>query len=96
VIVRKDIPVADQIVQVGHAAQSAAREFEYQDNTHMVVLQVPDGQALTEAMVHIERHEIKYAKFHEPDEDMGYTALCTEAITGNSRHCMRKFKLWSN
>jgi len=39
-------------------------------------------------------HNIESHKFYEPDDDMGYTSLCSEPINGERRKLFRKYRLW--
>ena len=93
-IVRKDIPVRDQIVQIGHACLCAGKKFEWSDTVFMVVLQVENQEKLLEAAQYLDCHGTKYEIFFEPDDNYGYTALATEPICGEQRKLFRKYKLW--
>jgi hypothetical protein len=60
----------------------------------MVVLQVTNESDLESALEFISSKGIRFEKFYEPDDDMGYTSACTEPISGNRRNNFRKFSLW--
>jgi len=39
---------------------------------------------------------IQFVLFHEPDDQMGFTAACTEPLTIAYRREFRKFPLWKS
>ncbi len=92
VFVRTDIPLADQIVQVGHACLEAGNKFG--KSGYLIVLQVRSQDRLLEALEHVEQHDIKSVLFYEPDDEMGYTAFCTQTVVGEQRKYFKKYKLW--
>jgi hypothetical protein len=98
VFVRTDIPLADQIVQAGHACIEAGRAFKPPPHTNMVLLAMADEEAITKALASIS--PVRYEVFWEPDPafdgkgSMGYTAACTEPVSGDARRLFRKFKMW--
>lgn len=95
VLVRADIPLADQIVQVGHVCLEAGRQLPWPAApTHLVVLCVPSERHLHEAIAQIAFIGIRYSVFHEPDDAMHDTAVCTEPMTRNWRRLFRRFPLW--
>jgi hypothetical protein len=95
VLVRRDIPLADQIVQVGHACLEAGRLFEQSPNGNMVVLSVKSEEMLLKTVAVTEQAGIKWALFYEPDDSMGHTAACSEPIEdGEAKRSFRKFQLW--
>ena len=96
-MVRTDIPIANQIVQVGHACLEAGNKFKQpQRPCHLVLLAVSSEQKLCDTAAHIALAGIQYKIFYEPDDNMGYTALCTEPILGDSKHVFRRYQLWHN
>jgi hypothetical protein len=96
VLVRTDIPLAGQIVQVGHACVEAGHRFDQPaDPCHLVVLSVPTAHHLRAALHRVGRAGIRCAVFHEPDDQLGDTAACTEPISGAYRRVFRRFPLWS-
>ena len=81
VLVRKDIKPEHQIVQACHAALHAG--FSFKDPgivPHLIVCEVADMQGLLEAKIALEQKGINTYLFHEPDWDMGYSALASEPI----------------
>jgi hypothetical protein len=95
--VRTDIPLADQIVQVGHACLEAGRRFVWlAEPCNLVVLSVPSVAHLRDAVVRAELAGIHCAIFHEPDDEMGNTAACTEPISCDQRRMFRRYPLWGS
>lgn len=103
--VRTDIPLAQQLVQVGHACYDAGvvqghlvtldtSEDTLPESPHMCLLQVPSQDALKEVATHLMSSDIQFQAFFEPDNDMGFSAICTEPIKGDKRKALRGYKLW--
>jgi hypothetical protein len=96
VLVRADLPIADQIVQAGHACLEAGRCFQPEEGCHLVVLSVSDEIELQLAVRQAEAIGIRCASFFEPDDDMGFTAFCTEPVSDHQRRFFRRFHLWDS
>lgn len=60
----------------------------------MVLLSVKDERALLKVQKFLETQSIGYAVFHEPDDDLGFTALATRAVFGEERKLFSKYPLW--
>ncbi|MEP7289333.1 MAG: hypothetical protein ABI947_26575 [Chloroflexota bacterium] len=94
-LVRTDILLAQQVVQVGHACLEAGRQFEWSEGAcNLVVLgaaTLPDLQIIIEQA---SLAGIRMARFYEPDGDLGLTAVCTEPLTGPIRRVFRRLTLW--
>lgn len=94
-LVRTDILLADQIVQVGHACLEAGHKFDQpKELCHLVLLAVPSETHLCFAVAWIEAAGVRCEVFHEPDDEMGYTAACTEPLAAQCRRPFRRFSLW--
>lgn len=94
-LVRTDILLAQQIVQVGHACLEAGRRFEWpQEACNLVVLGVATLSDLHTALEDAELAGIQTACFFETDGQLGLTAACTEPLTGPIRRVFRRFTLW--
>lgn len=93
--IRRDIPFAQQLVQVGHAALEVGREH-YRGNeiASFIVLEVPDRAALEAAARRLQEHGIDHHMFFEPDFGMGHSALATRPVSGNERKLFRHWPLW--
>jgi hypothetical protein len=94
VFIRTDIPVRDQLCQVGHSCAHAGKLFKHPDETHIVLLKVKNEKALTKAAYLCAAHDIKFTMFYEPDDQMGHTSLATETIYGNLREVFSEYKTW--
>lgn len=94
-LVRTDIPLADQIVQVGHVCLEAGHKFDQPEKPcHLVLLAVPSEAHLCSAVAWAEAAGIRCEAFHEPDDEMGYTAACSEPLEAQCRLLFRRFPLW--
>lgn len=92
---RTDIPLADQIVQVGHACLEAGHQFEQpKAPCNLILLSVSSEKQLQLVVEQAELVGIRCAVFHEPDDSLGLTAACTEPITSGIRRMFRRFPLW--
>jgi hypothetical protein len=97
VLVRTDIPLADQIVQVGHACWEAGLKFQKPDETiNLVLLCVESERQLLEIAEGLRLRGIQFVLFHEPDDDMGFTAACTQPLETRYRREFRNFPLWTS
>lgn|GEM_PF-1697730 len=95
-LVRTDIPLPDQIVQVGHACLEAGHRFEQPPQPcHLIVLAVLSRNHLLDALAQLELQGVHFALFYEPDNNLGYTAACSEPLSANLRRLFRRFPLWS-
>lgn len=93
---RQDIPLANQVVQVGHACLEAGWRFPAPAAPcNLVVLAVPDQRALLAVQDRLDAAAIAYVRFLEPDDDFGLTAVCTAPLSGAARRLFRRYPLWS-
>lgn len=96
VFIRKDIPLADQLVQVGHVCLLAGKVFGHPDNTHVILLQLNDQAHLVNTFWELEvLSKIKCVNFYEPDDEMGFTAISTQPIYGKDREKLKEYHLWT-
>jgi hypothetical protein len=99
-IIRKDIPLADQIVQTAHSAFHAGQaDPEYGcsldcDIPALILLQVPNEEALLALHEKLKKADIVHSTFHEPDDDMGWTSITTVSISGDKRKLFSNLPLW--
>lgn len=89
--IRQDLPIETQIVQSAHAAHSAGESFG--QHSHLIAFGAKSEQALLAIADRMTEHGIRYEMFFEPDNDVGYTAICTSPLTGDDRKPMRKYSL---
>jgi hypothetical protein len=95
VLVRTDIPLAQQVVQVSHACLEAGRRFDWpEEPCNLVVLAVPTQRDLQISVERACLAGIQIAVFDEPDDGLGITAACTEPLTDPLRRIFRRLPLW--
>jgi len=95
IFIRQDISLAQQMVQGIHAALDAGRLFTDNPHYNLVMIGVKDEEELFDVERLLSENDIKFTKFFEPDNDMGYSSICTEALSNrNKRSVLSKFKLW--
>lgn len=96
VLVRADIPFAQQAVQVGHAALEAGFRFEQPNKiANLILLSVPDEARLEAAARRLSLRGIAHHLFFEPDFGMGYSALATQPLLSKKdRQVLRKYPLF--
>jgi len=95
VLVRKDLPPAQQVVQSCHAAFEAARSFlpAGQEHPHIIVCQVRDELTLRQSLDKLQTHGVRCRAFLEPDLGNELTALATEPVFDGTRRLFRRFPL---
>lgn len=101
VFVRTDIPLADQMVQIGHVCHRAGVEYgEDVALASIVLVGVRNLDALCDAMAHLDRNMIAMVFVKESDpvepggEPMGITAACTEPLDPGQRAGLRRFECY--
>jgi hypothetical protein len=93
--VRTDIPLVNQLVQVGHACLTAGQRFPQPVQPCRMVLLAVDSEAqLMHAVELIEHQGVRLFTFYEPDFPQGYTAACSEPVAGSRKRLFKKFRLW--
>lgn len=98
ILLRKDINPVQQIVQSSHAALEAGFRFTRpKETSFLIVLEVENQDELIDASKYLFDNDIGFHMFHEPDNSMGYSALCTRAIfEDNEKLLFRKWKLFKS
>ena len=100
IFLRKDIPVADAIVQASHACLELVLSLpdNKKPNTtsHIILLSCKNEEKLLNIHDLLDEKEITHSLFFEPDDNMGYTAIATEPQYNgcNNRDFFKKFQLW--
>jgi hypothetical protein len=97
VIVRADLPSAQQAVQGIHAALEAGRRDLIPtdgDHPHLVFCTVPDEWALELAARRLRIADIGHAPFREPDLGDRLTAVCTVPVGNDQRRHFRRYPLF--
>jgi hypothetical protein len=82
VLVRKDLPGPQIAVQAIHAAMEAARLWLPcgVGHPHLVLCAVSSEQRLLNAAEHLERNDVVFTLFREPDQRNEATALATQPL----------------
>lgn len=95
VLVRQDLPLAQQLVQACHAAMGAGFEFTPGEHPRLVLLGVPDKPALDRWDTALERLGVPRHLFFEPDDGTGNSALATAPLPRRHWKHFRDLSLWS-
>lgn len=96
VFVRTDISFEQQLVQAAHAALEAGFAFNAPHETSSIVMVAAKNQdELFRIAQRLEVNDIKFKMFHEPDFNMGESAIATEAICcPDKRRALKKYQLY--
>ena len=93
--IRKDIPLAQQIIQAAHATQEITKKIEHPEQTsHFILLEASNEEQLNTIQMKLQDKGIRHEMFYEPDVDE-HTAIATEPIFGKDRNFFRKFKFYT-
>lgn len=95
---RQDIPLAQQLVQSNHATFEVARRLPQPQNSDetpsVVVIGVPDKNALFRVVEKLRSNNIGHQAFCEPDFNMGLSAVATVPLEQEQRRVLSNYKLW--
>jgi hypothetical protein len=95
VIVRKDFSFEQQMVQSNHASVEAGVRYKTShDIASLIMLEVPNKDALELASERLRSKGIAHHLFYEPDFGMGHSALATRPLVGKERSIMRCYPLY--
>lgn len=96
--IREDISPEQRIVQIGHACYEAGKAFrDTYGISSLILLSAADEQDVKRIMKKLDRRGIEYVSFFEPDNDMGYSAICTRpVIDDRERTFFRKWNLFKH
>jgi hypothetical protein len=61
----------------------------------IVLIGVPDKDALERVIQKLKNNRIDYSAFHEPDYDLGLTAVATVPVTEEQRAILQNYRLWN-
>ena len=96
--IREDLPPAQKIVQLGHACHEAGKLIDHREHkepSSLILLSAKDEDDLVMISRKIDRAGIAHSMFFEPDNGMGYSAICTRPITADrERAFFRKWDLY--
>ncbi|GBG14329.1 TonB-dependent receptor [Novimethylophilus kurashikiensis] len=95
-MVREDIPLEHQMVQLGHAALEAGFSFNRPAETsYLILLAAKNQEELVRTAEELADLGIEHHMFYEPDfGPMGHSALATRPLFGDERKHMRKYRLY--
>ena len=86
VIVRNDLSIPQKAVQSCHAVIEATKAFKQpEEHPSVIICTVPSEYDLVDYFSRLEKNNISFKVFQEPDLDNQFTALATEPIYGKHR-----------
>jgi hypothetical protein len=96
--IREDLSPAQQIVQLGHACHEAGKLLNENEWKHPLSLILLSAKGQSD-LIHISRMidcvGIDHHMFFEPDNETGYSAICTRpVVTQRERAFFRKWDLY--
>jgi hypothetical protein len=71
-----------------------ASRYGSDDIPNIVLIGVPDVDALKAVCQLLSDNQIPHWSWTEPDFDLGFTSITTAAISGDQRRCLAHFRLW--
>ena len=93
-VVRSDLTLAQQVVQIAHVCLTAGAKFTLPSYHHLVLCSVHASLLLENLALRLEMAEVGYALFFEPDLP-GFTSLCSAPIIDpEKRKLFRGLPLW--
>lgn len=95
VVVRTDISLADQICQVAHVCTHIGAKDVDTTTANLVLLKVSNQEELLKLAGILKEAGIYREINYEPDDDLGATAIASEAIRGDQRKIFKKYQCWS-
>jgi hypothetical protein len=72
----------------------AGNKFGQPDGGYLVVFEVKSEEKLFEVSEFLDKQSIQSVMFFEPDDNMNYTAICTQPIGEDQKRLFHKYKLW--
>jgi hypothetical protein len=91
--IRKDISNEQKIVQIGHACYEAGKRFKNDHISNLVLLSAENEHDLKNIADELDLRGIDFYIFHEPDNDMGFSAICTRPVYEKRERSL--FKRWN-
>lgn len=91
---RCDLPPPQQAVQACHACIEMARTLlpPGDEHPHLVLCGVRSELQLRKVLRHLERIEVAFRTFFEPDLEGQLTAVATEVVRGELRDSFRRYQ----
>ena len=96
VMVRKDICIEQQLVQVAHAAVEAGASFSASNETsNLVLLEADSREDLEKASFKLREAGIAHRLFFEPDNGLGHCAFATQPLRETKdRRLFKRYRLY--
>lgn len=96
--IRKDISPEQKIVQIGHACFEAGKRFqEPYGISSLILLEAEDERDILQIVQKLNEKGIEHYVFFEPDNNMGYSSICTCPIEDpRQRKFFKKWKLFKH
>ena len=94
-IARRDIPIAQQAIQAGHAALEYAYQNGRSPDHHpsYIKLTIRNKDELVEFQEYLKSLGIKTSYFNEPYKNWGLTAIAC-CLSEEQRHLVKNLPLW--
>lgn len=95
VLVRKDQPYGQIVVQAGHAAIESSRQYlpANLDHPHLIVCGVRNERELMKESARLDKSGIRHTMFYEADRNDEATALASEPVFGENRKHFKRYRL---
>jgi hypothetical protein len=93
VFVRQNLPTEHQQIQAGHAIYGLA--FNYRPDVECpnhIHIGVPDVAALKRVLAKLEKNRVPHFAWHEPDFNLGFTAVATAPLHGDARQTLANYR----
>ena len=91
--IRSNIPPEQRIVQIGHACYEAGKMFKDKLGiSNLILLEAKNEKDLLNIAKKLDTRGIDFYIFHEPDDNMGYSAICTRPVVSEKERSF--FKKW--
>lgn len=71
-----------------------ASRFLVKGTPNLVLIGVPNRAALERVQAKLHDAEVGYYCWHEPDMDLGFTAIATQPLTGEEKQFLANYRLW--
>jgi len=94
IFVRQDLSLAQQIVQANHATMLMTSQTPGIGLPNLVVIGVPDKDALDRVSRKLIFHKIRHYLYFEPDDYIGHSAIATVPITVEEKKVLSNYRLW--
>lgn len=85
------------MVQSNHATRGITGIYPQGESVpNIVLIGVPDLAALNRVRAKLESVQIPHYCWVEPDNDLGFTAIATIALTEEEKEPLRNYRLWKD